>query len=118
MSNKAATEDDLGNLHNKVAKVMTNALTQIEVAQEQFGTLQEAAGDDPELIAGILDKRPEVSPALLSAMTKFLADNHITCNDEQGAASGLKDTLAGKRKRSANGARIGVGNVVPFAPDD
>lgn len=115
MSNNAATEDDLGNLHNKVAKVMTNALTQIETAQEQFDTLAEAAGQEPELIASIIDKRPEVSPALLSAMTKFLADNHITCNDAKGAASGLKDTLDQKRKRSA---RVAVANVIPFAAEE
>lgn len=118
MSNSAATEDDLGKLHNKIAKVMTSALTQIEAAQEQFDKLELEldAGDvsDPEAVAEVLKLRPDVSPALLSAMTKFLADNHITCNDAEGATSGLKDALNGKRKRSATGARIGVGNVVPF----
>lgn len=114
MSNSAATEDALGELHNKVAKVMTNALNQIEAAQDHFDVLEQQldAGDvsDPDKVADVLKARPDVSPALLSAMTKFLADNHITCNDTKGAASGLKDTLDKKRRRS-------VGNVVPFEKD-
>lgn len=107
MTTSAANEEVLGKLHEKVATVMVRALEQIEVAQDKF---DEVAADGPAEDAVLI--RPDVSPALLSAMTKFLADNKITCNPaESKSQSALEERLKGKKRRS-------VGNVVAFASDD
>lgn len=108
MTTSAANEEVLGTLHQKVATVMVRALEQIEVAQDKF---DEAVAEGPAEDAVLI--RPDVSPALLSAMTKFLADNKITCNPaESKAQSALEERLRNKGKRRS------VGNVVPFQSDD
>ena len=99
MTKSAASEEALGELHTKVAKVMTRALDQIEKVQDVFDSI-----DEPELEQTVL--RPEVSPAMLSAITKFLSDNKVTCNPAESAdMSDLQKRLSTKRRRS-------VGNVV------
>lgn len=101
MSKSAASEEALGELHTKVAKVMTRALDQIDKAQDIFD--ENVDGADPEAAM-----RPEVSPAMLSAITKFLADNKVTCNPaESENMSDLQRHLKNKKRRS-------VGNVVPM----
>lgn len=103
MTTNAATEAALGSLHGKVAKVMTRALDNIEAAQEAF---------DPTNTEAIV---PEVSPALLSVITKFLNENKITCTPEDSAEmSDLERTLAEKRTRRR--PRKQVGNVVHMDP--
>lgn len=105
MTAKAATEGVLGELHNKVAKVMINVLDNIETAQERWAEA-EPQPDVP------LENPPEVSPAMLSAMTKFLSDNKITCQPEESEnVSDLAQRLKEKRRRKS------VGNVVPLVPD-
>lgn len=99
MTNKRATENQLGDLHNKVAVVMTNALDVTEKAQRLY---LEAPEDS--LVDAV---RPEVPATLLSVITKFLADNKITCvPEESGAGNVLQDKLNGLRQRKR------VGNVV------
>ena len=99
MTIKAATETQLGELHAKVATVMTNALDVVAKAQEQY--LENEADD--------IGPMPEVSAPLLGVMTKFLSDNKISCLiEESGAMGELAQTLA--EKRSARRKR--VGNVV------
>jgi hypothetical protein len=97
-----ATEGTLGDLHNKVAEVMISALDTIEKAQEAYDQM------DVEVIAERGIKQPELNPALLSVMVRFLDANKITCAPEQGnAMSDLEQRLADKGKR-----RRAVGNVV------
>lgn len=99
MANQA-TEEELGKLHNKVAKVMANALDVVEKAQENF--LDAVEIDVPV---------PEVSAPLLSVITKFLNDNKITCVPSESAGlSDLAERLKKKRKR--------VGNVVHLDAED
>lgn len=101
MSKNAASEELLGELHTKITKVMIKSLEQVEKAQD---TYDDTPDDEKELV------RPEVSASLLSAMTKFLADNKITCNPAEGSKmSELEQRL--RRKKQA------VGNVVPFKDD-
>lgn len=107
MTTKAATEESLGLLHEKVAKVMTNVLDVYEVSQEVYLAAAEQVGDNPELLAA-LPAAPEVSAPMLSAITKFLNDNKISCEaSTEGAASELAKTLEERRKN-----RRKVGNVV------
>ena len=99
MTTNAATESKLGALHAKVAQVMVNALDVVEKAQEVY---LELPADDENI-----GPAPEVSAPLLSAITKFLNDNKITCVAEDSEAmSELAEKLANKRKRRT------VGNVV------
>lgn len=104
MSNGPAKETRLGDLHNKVAEVMIKALDQVQIAQDKY----EAGNVDTELI----DSPPEVAPALLSVMVKFLDSNKITCAPEAGnQMSELEKKLAEKKTRR-------VGNVVHLVQDD
>jgi NADPH:quinone reductase-like Zn-dependent oxidoreductase len=97
-----ATEGTLGNLHNKVAEVMIGALDTIEKAQQAYDAM------DVEVIAEKGIKEPEVNPALLSVMVRFLDSNKVTCAPEQGnTMSDLERKLEEKRKN-----RRTVGNVV------
>ncbi|AGC35978.1 terminase small subunit [Rhizobium phage RHEph08] len=107
MSTNAANEATLGTLHTKVANVMIGILDTTEKAIAAYEEVAETA--DAEQLATMV--KPELSPAMLSAMTKFLSDNKITCNAEEGSkTSALEQRLASKKRR--------VGNVVPFPNED
>lgn len=96
MTTGAAKEGLLGNLHNKVARVMVNALDVHEKAQENY-----LKSEDEDAI------EPVLSAPLLGVITKFLNDNKITCVPEESAGlSELEERLKNKRNRRA------VGNVV------
>ena len=102
MTTNAASENELGTLHSKVAKVMTKALDNFVAAQDNF---------DPSVEGAIL---PEVNASLMSVITKFLNDNKITATPEDSKEmSELATTLANKRQRSK---RRQVGNVVHMDP--
>lgn len=108
MTNKAATEGELGDLHKAVAKIMSLTVRNLYKSQELFDEALEAAKGDPTAVMDIIVTRPEVSPAFLAAVTKFLADNKITCQVEDSKE--LSDTqkiIAEKQKRR-------VGNVIPM----
>ena len=101
MSKNAASEELLGQLHQKVAKAMIRAVEYVEKGQDEYAEL----GSPAEAI------RPELTPAMLSAMTKFLSDNSITANPaEEANTSKLGEMLRKKKLR--------VGNVVPIRDDD
>ncbi|WP_156433870.1 hypothetical protein [Bradyrhizobium retamae] len=102
MSSGPAKESKLGDLHSKVADVMISALDHIEKAQEAYSLM------DTEVIADKGIKEPELNPALLSVMVRFLDANKITCAPEAGnTMSDLEQRLADKSKK-----RRAVGNVV------
>jgi len=113
MTKTAATEAIMGLVHAKVAAVMVRALTNVEAAQIAF---EEALknGDENSILEAI-GQMPEVSPAFLSAATKFLADNKITCQIEDSEnMGGLAEQLAKKRE---NARKRSVGNIIPFAQE-
>lgn len=102
MSKGPATEGRLGDLHNKVAEVMISALATAEKAQEVY------EATDVEVLAEKGIKEPELNPALLSVMVRFLDANKVTCAPEAGNSMGeLEQRLADKAKK-----RRSVGNVV------
>ena len=102
MSKGPATEGRLGDLHNKVAEVMITALDVSSKAQEAYSLM------DAEVIADKGIKEPEINPALLSVMVRFLDANKVTCAPETGNSMGeLEQRLAEKAKK-----RRSVGNVV------
>ena len=106
MTTKAAREEELGELHSKVAKIMTNALAVVEKAQEYFLELAPEELMDQEV--------PTVSPPLLAVITKFLNDNSITCVPEEAAGvSELEQRM--QRMREQRSKRNTKDNVVfPF----
>ena len=107
MTKKAATEAALGDLHAKVAKVMADALTVFDKAQEVY--LEAEKDELSELTAPILN------PALLSVMTKFLSDNKITCVPEESEGmSELEEKL--RRRREKRSLRTANGGVVVGFP--
>lgn len=100
-----ATEGVLGELHQKVAKVLINALDNVITTQEAGGVTAGADGDMVEI---------PLNPALLSVAIKFLDSNKITCAPEAGNAMSdlerkLKDRQATRRQ---------VGNVVHLEQED
>lgn len=102
MSKGPATEGRLGDLHNRVAEVMIGALDVNSKAQEAYALM------DAEVIADKGIKEPEINPALLSVMVRFLDANKVTCAPEEGnGMSELEQRLAEKAKK-----RRSVGNVV------
>lgn len=104
MARTTATEGQLGALHAKIAAVMTKVLTSYEKAQDAFEQLIEAGADPEQLL-----EFPDISPAMLGAITKFLADNKITAAPEEGeGTSKLQDAL---EERRAKRSQRRVGNV-------
>lgn len=94
MAKGPATEGTLGDLHNKVADVMISALDTIEKAQEAYSQM------DTEVIAERGIKEPELNPALLSVIVRFLDANKITCSPEAGnSMSELEQRLADKASK-------------------
>lgn len=103
MTTNAASENELGKLHNKVAQVMSKALTNMEAAQDSFDATKEDA------------VYPEVNASLMSVITKFLNDNKITATPEDSeSVSELAKTL--QDKRANRRVRKQVGNVVHMDP--
>ena len=112
MSKNSATEAVMGLLHGKVASVLVKAFDNVERAQIAFEDAIKSGDQDAVLAA--LGAMPEVSPAMISAATKFLADNKITCQPEDDEnIGGLADRLKNKQTQK----RRAVGNIVPFQPD-
>ncbi len=104
MTSKAAKTDKLGELHSRVAEVMLDALNNIEESNARLKELH-------EMIKAEKDEQPafvplEPSAALLNAITKFLKDNEITCNDDapsmQPLAGAVQNRAPGKRPTVAS----------------
>lgn len=112
MSKNAATEAELGQLHEKVAKVMTRAIVQIEQAQ----AIYEALPTEQKQEQGLIDP-PALSAPLMGVITKFLADNSITCAPaESSEMGGLERALKEKNEKRSLRQAGNASNVVPF-PD-
>lgn len=105
MPKETATDKTLAILHQKTAKAMLDALESSETAQ---ALLDQSYEDDdgnemfiPALVREYLKKQASASPALLTAITKFLKDNDITCQiDETEEMSALQQRLAAKPRKS------------------
>lgn len=101
-----ATDKLLGELHGKLATSMLEAL---KASDQAKALLDEYADELPGAVTAFLSKHADANPALLTAVSKFLKDNSITCaiedNDEM---SELEQRLAKKRERKQ------VGNVIPM----
>lgn len=101
-----ASDKQLGELHGRLAKSMLSAL---EASDTAASLLDDYAEELPGPVQAFLAKHADANPALLTAISKFLKDNDITCaiedNDE---LSELEEIISKKRSRKS------VGNVVPI----
>lgn len=90
----AADETALGDLHTKVAEVLTLALDGEELP----------GFTDPDTGEVVPPKKLAPSAAIIAAATKFLKDNNITCAPAQDNALGEleKKMRARKAKRVNN----------------
>lgn len=96
MTKKAANTETMNNLHDKLAKVFIKVL-------EGYETRMDAAESgelEAELLAALA---AEPSPAMLSAVAKFLKDNDISYDD--GAVEELnavEQSLKARREKRGN----------------
>ena len=99
-----ATDRLLGELHGRLAKSMLSALSASEQAEALLEEYQDAL---PDSVVSFLSKTAGTNPSLLTAISKFLKDNDITCAIEDNVEmSELEERLENKRKK--------VGNVIPI----
>lgn len=96
MTTKAASENALGELHSKVARVMSDSLEVVEVAQRRYLEAEEP-----------VDVPPQIPASLLGVMVKFLADNNITAAPEENSEMSELEKKLNDRKKN----RRQVGNV-------
>lgn len=103
MARKTATDLELGQLHSLLARSMQRALTSSDKAAE---LLDEFIQDLPQPVIEYLQESVDISPALMTAVSKFLKDNAITCAIEDSEEmTDLQKRLANKTRRKR------VGNV-------
>lgn len=92
MAKNAATEQVLGDLHAKVARVF------IRVCEGYEEDMKQEHVD----VDGATIPAPEVNPAMMGAMTKFLKDNSIAFDTEElEVLSDTEQRLAQRRKQRA-----------------
>lgn len=100
-----ATDKILGELHGKLAKSMINALNTSTAASE---LLEEYRDELPGAVVHFLSNLESSNPALLTAVSKFLKDNDITCAiEDDNKMTELEELLKNKQRKR-------VGNVVPI----
>lgn len=101
-----ASDKLLGELHGKLATSMMNALQESDEAQILLDIYAEEL---PQEVADFLEKKSSASPSLLTAITKFLKDNNVTCSIEDSEeVNELAERLNRKARKKA------IGNVIPF----
>lgn len=113
-SKQTAGEDFLSKLHAQIARVMKQELDVYEAAQKWYLSWDGQPVTDDGEDAPAFPEPPQMSPALLSAITKFLKDNAITAAPEDSdELSELEEAL--QKKRDAR--RVKVGNILPFVQE-
>jgi hypothetical protein len=102
-----ASDKQLGELHGKLAKSMVRAL---DASDKAIVLLDKYEDELPGEVVEYLTKQADANPALLTAVSKFLKDNAITCSiDDSEELSHLEQLLKTKPERKR------VGNVVPIS---
>lgn len=101
-----ASDKTLGELHGKLASSMLRALENSDAA---MALLEEYEAELPEAVVLYLSKQADANPALLTAVSKFLKDNAITCAIEDSEELGALEKLIQSKP-----PRKSIGNVVPI----
>ena len=94
----AASDKALAGLHNQLARSMTQSLLSNEVAAALLLEFKDA--ELPHKVIKFIENSAVANPALMSAISKFLKDNEITCQvEESEELSALAKNLRSKPKR-------------------
>lgn len=95
-----AAEKELNALHGKVAVTMAKYL---EAGETASLLLAEFGGDEnfPKPVRKFLEEFIDVSPAMLTVITRFLKDNEITADAEKdNSMNALEQALANRKRLS------------------
>ena len=109
MAKGAATERKLGKLHEMLTELF---IKQLERYSAQLDAVDKIDPNEleSEVLAELLNNGFEPSPAMLSAVSKFLKDNEIMYDTEQlEELSSLERRLKDKREKRGN--VISLGNL-------
>lgn len=107
----AATQDLLSELHEQVAQSLSAALA---VNVEAQNLLNRFRDELPAEVVVFLGGLVGTSPSLITAATKFLKDNNISCEESTtSAAMDLKGKLRAK-KEQARGIGPALVRDLPF----
>lgn len=99
MAKGAATEQDLGKIHAGLTQLFSRILKGYDTKMSLAEKVLEAADPEDELISTLLAVDIEPSPAMLSAISRFLKDNDISMDSEQ------LDKLSAQEERLKNKQR-------------
>jgi hypothetical protein len=105
MAKGAANEKALGELHTAITSIFKRILSGYETKLSMFEQMATDASSDlgEELVSELMAMSFEPSPAMLSAVTKFLKDNEVTYDSEQLDELGdLEKRLADKKRNRPN----------------
>lgn len=112
MAKGAASESKLGSLHAKVADVFLKVLETYEKRLEAIDNidLSEMADEiEAAMVAKLFEEGSMPSPAMLSAITKFLKDNEVTFEIEKiDEISDTQRRLQARAKSRPNLAQLKV----------
>jgi hypothetical protein len=99
MAQGAATEQKLGELHDQLATLFSKILSGYELKLEVFDRIKDADNIEEEIMVELLKAPLEPSPAMLSAVSKFLKDNDISVDREElDKLSVQEERLKNKKK--------------------
>lgn len=102
MAKGAASEKKLGNLHDQIARVFQKILTRFEDRLDVIDNMTEKDMEN-EMLAELFSENAMPSPAMLSAITKFLKDNEISYDTEEvDKLSSQQRRLEENRKKRGN----------------
>ena len=107
MAKGAATEKALGAVHAQLAKVFTKVLTRYEQKLDEL--------TEDKLAEEMLDEF-EPSPAMLSAIAKFLKDNEIGLDSEEVETLNATERRLKEQREKRKRAGITL-NVVPLVAE-
>lgn len=98
---KAANKDELAGLHKLLTKVFVKVLKQYETGLDNQ---TKATGDvSDDMVDELMDSGVTISPAMLSAVSKFLKDNEVTFDAEQlEELTALEERLNDKKQNRGN----------------
>ena len=102
MAKGASTESQLGSLHNKLTALFTKILQRYEDDLDQMVDL-----DIEEALLESLAPGRIPSPAMLSAVAKFLKDNDISLETEElNELSAMEERLEARKRARPNLASV------------
>ena len=102
MAKGASTEGQLGSLHAKLTALFTQILDRYERQLDAEAKIDPEAVQE-ELLEALLADTMLPSPAMLSAIAKFLKDNEITLESETvSELSEMEERLAAKQRNRPN----------------